>query len=206
MDRVIDYYFSPNSPWTYLGHARFAAYLQHYRATVRVKPADLAQVFEVSGGLPLGKRAAQRRSYRLIELARYGKHLNVPIHVEPKFFPVDPTKAALRIVGAVLEQGNEAAMRLTEAIGRAVWQEERDIADDAVLDAIASENGFDADVLRAVAAEDAARATYAANTAEAIEMEVFGAPTYIPRFGPAKDERFWGQDRLDFLERAIAGA
>ena len=55
----VDYYFTPQSPWTYLGHARFADIARRAGAEVRVRPVDLGAVFPVSGGLPLGKRAPQ---------------------------------------------------------------------------------------------------------------------------------------------------
>jgi len=57
MGRTVDYYFSPTSPWTYLGHARFAEMAQRHGAVIRVKPADLSKIFPISGGLPLAKRA-----------------------------------------------------------------------------------------------------------------------------------------------------
>ncbi len=84
--------------------------------------------------------------------------------------------------------------RLSNAILRAVWAEERNIADAETLAAIAGENGLDGDVLLA----EAVAGEYAADTAEAIERGVFGAPTYIHAGG-----LYWGQDRLDFLERAL---
>jgi 2-hydroxychromene-2-carboxylate isomerase len=86
-----------------------------------------------------------------------------------------------------------------------VWAEGRDIADPATIAAIAVENGLDANRLDAAAATPATQARIDANTEEAIVAEVFGAPTYVPRFGTARDQRFWGQDRLDQLSSAIAG-
>ena len=87
VSRTIDYYFTPQSPWTYLGHARFAAIAQAAGATVRVRPIDFGAVFPVSGGLPLGKRAPQRQAYRLVDLARFSRHLDMPLNPKPKFFP-----------------------------------------------------------------------------------------------------------------------
>ena len=71
MSRTVDYYLAPQSPWTYLGHARLVAMAQAAAADVRVLPVDLGRVFPVSGGLPLGKRAPQRQAYRLLELRRF---------------------------------------------------------------------------------------------------------------------------------------
>ena len=87
MSQTIDYFLVPNSPWTYLGHERFAALAARAGAEVRFKPMDLAQVFPVSGGLPLGQRAPQRQAYRLMELKRFSESLDMPLTIHPAFFP-----------------------------------------------------------------------------------------------------------------------
>ncbi|HSU23153.1 MAG TPA: DsbA family protein, partial [Variovorax sp.] len=107
---TVDYYFTPQSPWTYLGHARFADIARRAGAEVRVRPVDLGAVFPVSGGLPLGKRAPQRQAYRLVEMARFSRHLDLPINPQPKFFPVAGDDASRLIIAADLHDGTEAAM------------------------------------------------------------------------------------------------
>ena len=129
MTRSIDYYFTPQSPWTYLGHARFAALAKAAGATVRVRPIDFGAVFPVSGGLPLGKRAPQRQAYRLVDLARFSRHLDIPLNPKPKFFPVAGDDAAKLIIAVDLHDGTDAAMKLCGAVFAAVWVQERNIAD-----------------------------------------------------------------------------
>lgn len=190
MNMQIDYYFTPTSPWSYLGHTRFVELAKRHGAAVAVKPVDYGQIFPQSGGLPLAKRAPQRQAYRLMELARWKAFLGVPLTLQPKFFPADPTQAACLISAA------PEAVRLALAgdFMRAVWAEERNIADAATVAEIAARHGIaDAPALAAQG-----RALYDANTAEALARQVFGAPTYVYR-----DELFWGQDRLDFLARAL---
>ena len=203
MDRVIDYFFAPQSPWTYLGHQRFAEIAARCGAQVCVKPVDIGRVFAVSGGLPLAQRPRQRQSYRLVDLARSAEHLGMPLNLHPKFFPVAGDAAARHIIATRQMHDDAAAMRLAGAVMRAVWVEERHIADEATLDAIASECGLDARALRDAGVSAPTAERYDANTEEAIASEVFGSPTYVPRFGTAKDQRFWGQDRLDLLLRAL---
>jgi len=198
MGRTIDYYFAANSPWTYLGHDRFVALANEHGAAIAVKPVNLGEVFPVSGGLPLPKRAPQRQAYRLVELKRWAEFLGKPINFQPKFFPVDGNPAALWILAAA-EAGTPQALALYGAIGRALWEEERDIADPATLAAIASACGFDARALAARAQDADMSARYSALTQEAIAAGVFGAPTYV-----LDGELFWGQDRLDFLARKLA--
>jgi len=189
--KSIDYYFSPVSPWTYLGHARVAELSVRFGAAINAKPVDYGVIFPVSGGLPLGKRAPQRQAYRLVDLARWKAHLGLPLTLQPKFFPVDGTIAAHLICGA----GDSKRMALAGDLLAAVWVREENIADAATLTAIALRHGLD-DATRAI---EAGKAIYEANTQEALARNVFGAPTYVYR-----DEMFWGQDRLDFLERALA--
>jgi 2-hydroxychromene-2-carboxylate isomerase len=190
MTKKIDYYFSPVSPWTYLGHERFAQIAQRHGATVAVKPVDYGVIFPQSGGLPLGKRAPQRQAYRLQELARWRDFLGVPLNVHPKFFPADPTQAACLICAA--PEGKR--MAVAGDFMRAVWAEEKNIADAAVAAEIAARHG----IANAADAVAKGKAVYEANTQEAVARQVFGAPTYVYR-----DELFWGQDRLDFLDRAM---
>lgn len=200
MSKTIDYYFPPQSPWAYLGHARFAALAESSGSTVRVLPADFGKVFAVSGGLPLGKRAPQRQAYRLVELRRFADHLQMPIHVQPRVFPVQGDDAARLIVAVDLSDGAAAAMRLTGAVLSAVWSEQRDIADPAVLAQLLMENTLDPARL-AQSRTDTVQQRYEANTQAAIDAGVFGAPSYC-----VDGEIFWGQDRLDFLQRRLAAS
>lgn len=199
MGKTVDYYFSPISPWSYLGHARFDEMAKRHGAVVNVKPADLGKVFPVSGGLPLPKRAPQRQAYRMLELKRFRDHLKVPLTLEPKFFPVPGDLAAQFIVAAGRAGGSDAAMRLAGAVLRACWAEERNVSDAETLNAICKEQGMNAGELAAAAQTDAVKAEYAGYTQEAIDRKVFGAPSYV-----IDGELFWGQDRLDFVERALS--
>jgi len=195
--KTIDYYFAPQSPWTYLGHSRFAAIAAAAGATVRVRPIDLGSVFPVSGGLPLGKRAPQRQAYRLVDLARCSRHLGLPLNTKPKFFPVASDDAARIIIAVDMHDGTEAAMRMCAAVFAAVWVQERNIGDPKVLDSLVVECGLSPK--RAEQSQSqAVQERYEAYTQEAIDIQVFGAPSYV-----IDGEIFWGQDRLDFVERAL---
>jgi 2-hydroxychromene-2-carboxylate isomerase len=182
--KTIDYYMTPASPWTYLGHTRFAEIVKKHGAAVNVKPVDFGVIFPQSGGLPLPKRAPQRQAYRLLELKRWKEHLGVPLVVQPKNFPVDAGPAAALICAAT----EDKRMALAGDLLAALWRDERSIADPAVLEELGTRHG--------VTRGDPAR--YQAFTQEAMARGVFGAPSYLYR-----DEIFWGQDRLDFLDRAL---
>jgi carboxymethylenebutenolidase len=197
MPTTIDYYFAAQSPWTYLGHARFVRLAQDAGATVRVLPADFGQVFPVSGGLPLAKRAPQRQAYRLVELRRFSDWLGMPMNVRPKFFPVQPDAAAKLIIAVEQADGGAAALDIAGRVFGACWEQQRDIADAATLATLLAEAGLPA--VRLVESQQAAAAErYAVNTAAAIAAGVFGAPSFV-----IDGEVFWGQDRLDFVGRRL---
>lgn len=198
MTATIDYYFAPQSPWSYLGHQRFADLAARSSATVRVLPTDLSKVFPASGGLPLGQRAPQRQAYRLVELKRFSEHLKVPMNIKPKFFPVAGDDACRLILAVEQADGSAAAMTLTGAVMRAVWAEERNIADAATLAELLAEQQLDAGRL-AESKSPAVQQRYEAIAQQAIDAAVFGAPSYV-----IEGEIFWGQDRLDFVEAKLA--
>jgi 2-hydroxychromene-2-carboxylate isomerase len=199
MGHAVDYYFAPQSPWAYLGHQRLVEIAARAGATVRVMPIDLGgKVFPISGGLPLGQRAPQRQAYRLVELQRFSEHLNAPLNLKPKFFPVGGDDAARLIIAADLAQGSAAAMQVAGAVLSACWAQERNIADDKVLAELLAEQGLPAALLEQSHSQ-AVQERYEAYTQAAIDAGVFGAPSYV-----VGGEIFWGQDRLDFVERALS--
>lgn len=194
---TVDYYLATVSPWAYLGHARFVAMTRAAGATVRVKPMDLGEIFPVTGGVPVAKRAPQRQAYRLLELQRFSEHLGVPLVPQPAHFPVNGQAAALLIIAADELAGADAALDLAGRVGAAIWTEQRNVADPALLQALLAEAGLPASLAER-AADPAIAARYAAYTAEALAGGVFGAPSYV-----IDGEVFWGQDRLDFVERRL---
>jgi len=196
MTKTIEHFFSMSSPWTFLGFARLLDMAKRHDATVIHKPVDLGQVFSVSGGLPLPKRSPQRQAYRLVELKRWRDFLGIPINLQPKFFPPAGWSAAGMVIAA--RARNVDCGKLAMKIMQGLWVEEKDIEGAETLKAIAAANGFDGAALLAAAKTEATKATYEKDTQEAKDRNVFGAPWYI-----YKDEPFWGQDRLEFLERAL---
>ncbi len=201
MSVSIDYYLAPQSPWTYLGHARLAAMASAAGAQIKVLPVDLGgKIFPVSGGLPLGQRAPQRQAYRLAELARYSEFLQLPLHIKPQFFPVAGDDAARLIIAVGLHDGAGAAMRITGAVLAACWAQQRNIASEATLSELLRECGLARQRIEQ-AHSQTVQEHYDANTQQAIAANVFGSPSYC-----VDGEIFWGQDRLDFLARRLGAA
>ena len=198
MSHVIDYYLAPQSPWTYLGHQRFADMARAAGASINVRPVDLGgKVFPVSGGLPLARRAPQRQAYRLVELKRFSAHLGLPLNLHPAYFPVAAGGAERLIIAVDQTEGTDAAMALTGALLRAVWAEERDISDERELASVLAACQLPPKRLDD-ARSQAVQSRFEADSQRAVEAGVFGAPTYV-----IDGEMFWGQDRLDFVQRRL---
>jgi carboxymethylenebutenolidase len=195
----IDYYASLNSPWTHLGAARIEALAAKHHATLRIYPVDFGTVFAGSGGLPLPKRAPQRQAYRLMELRRWRDFLNAPINIEPKHFPSSEALTAPCVIALRETQGDAPAIKLAHRVLKAVWQDELNPGDPATLAALITEIGLDADTVMKLGAEPRWTERRDADTKAALDRSVFGAPSYV-----IGDEIFWGQDRLDFVERKLA--
>jgi 2-hydroxychromene-2-carboxylate isomerase len=195
---TIDYYMTLTSPWTYLGSALLAEIAARNGATVNIKPCKFGPIFEQTGGLPLPKRSPQRRAYRMMELKRWREVRNIPINLEPRHVPCDDAEATRLVIAAKLQGRN--AHRLSLELGRALWEREETIADPATISLAAQRAGLDAAELRAGAPPDVELdALHEKYTKQAVTVGVFGAPSYVLPSG----EIFWGQDRLELLERAL---
>ncbi len=132
----------------------------------------------------------------MMELKRWREELGLPFNLEPRFFPVDDIPAKRMVAAADL--GGSAPEPLMTAFFKAVWEEERNIADPETMAGIATACGFDAEKLAAEAQRPEVTARMEADTAQAIEARVFGMPTW--KIG---EELFWGQDRLFFVEKRL---
>ena len=191
----IDYFLSLLSPFTYLAGLRLEEIAAKHGAEIVYHPTDIQAVFAETGGVPVPQRHHFRQQYRLQELKRLSGRANLPLTIQPKHWPTDAGPASCAVI-AVANQGGEAGP-LAHAFLRACWAEERDIADPEVIADVLSAHGHDAAALSG-AMQDA-RAEFDANKALAIENGVFGAPFYV-----VEGERFWGQDRLDYLDWHLA--
>ena len=196
MSKTVDYYHFLISPWSYLAIGRFNSLKDRTGITVNYLPIDVGQTFGNMGGVPPAKRHPSRQRFRMDELKRWSSYLNVPMNFTPAFFPADQTTAACMVYAA----SGEAAGTLSDAMLTAVWRDEKNIADEDTLVAIANECELDGAALLSAANDGAMKQKLMDVTKEAHDKDVFGSPTYI-----FNGELFWGQDRLDFLERALAG-
>ena len=196
MSRTVDYYFSFASPWSFLGHAHVLDVAKRHGATLRLFPVDPRAVFAESGGQPIAKRPVVRQRYRLAELQRWGVKRNIAFHTHPRFWPFDYVLADLVAVAAAHHGMADA---LVPRFYSGVWQREENLADPHVLFALLEELGLPARDLLEEAKGEETEAAYGANRVRALNAGVFGLPSYV-----LEGEVFWGQDRIDLLDDALA--
>ncbi|MEE9428125.1 MAG: 2-hydroxychromene-2-carboxylate isomerase [Paracoccaceae bacterium] len=194
----IDYYFATMSPFAYFANDGLEKVAQKHGATIAYKPLDLLALFSRTGGIAPAERHISRQEYRMQELVRNAKHAGLEINPKPAFLPVNPAPSSYAVIAAQSAGGGDVGL-LARTFLRAVWAEDRDIADDAVVRDCLEKSGFDpalSDSGMLAGAE-----TYSANLEEAVKRGVFGAPFYITD----TDQRFWGHDRLDYLDVHLSG-
>ena len=195
---AIQAFYGPSSPWAYMGAERLYALVDRWGCPLLLRPI---RVVEENGGIPLRTRPQPRQDYHAIELGRWSRRLDIPLNLVPKYYPCRTIEVAAGAMIAAQEAGQDARA-FSFAVQRALWAEDRDIADLNTLRELARATIGEAGaalVAKPLAAE--IRAIWEGNLAEAVRLGIFGTPTYVYR-----GELFWGQDRLEFLEQAILDA
>jgi 2-hydroxychromene-2-carboxylate isomerase len=195
--KKILYFYSVASPWSYLGIKRLKEISKKYSAQIIEKPIDLVgKVFVATGGTPVPQRHISRQNYRLLELKRWGEFLNIKINQKPKFFPPkDPHLPALFCLASI-DMGIN--MDFSSKVLEHLWVKENDISNIDILKLIADDLKISFEELSKLATSDKIKKIYEANTQEAINMNIFGVPSYV-----YNNEIFWGQDRLELLEYSL---
>ena len=193
----VDYFMSHGSPWTFLGHNRLNKIVKKFNVQLNMYPVNYGEIFPISGGLPVSKRPLQRQKIRLQELRRWAEFLNIDLIPEPKFFPSKSLLPSLLIIAAKIKKTNKD-FELASSIMNALWVKELNIDEENTLKNIMVNLELDSEDLLSFAKSQECESIFKEYTKIAIEKNVFGAPTFI-----IDDQIYWGQDRLDFIERHL---
>lgn len=195
---LIEYFYSAHSAFAYLGSRRLYEICAAYGVELVHKPFDLSPVVEAQGGLPFRARTQAHVDYFFgREIERWAELRDVPV------VPYRPTHhdadyaAANGMIAAVGASGPKVDA-LAHAVLQAHWRDDADLSDQSVLESIADAQGHHGRALLHQATSTAIKNLLARNTAEAMDKGVFGSPTYV-----VDGEPFYGQDRLELVERAL---
>ena len=197
MQKTIEYYYSARSIYAYFGAARIVALARRFGHRLLHLPVDLSRVVPAAGSQPFAERSATQRRYQFgREIERWSEYLAIPALVDPTHHYGDRALPSGFLIAAQ-DQGQDADT-LHHAVLQALWRDDRDIGDPAVLGAIARECGIDPAPLLAAALTPPTQAGFAAATEAAIAAGILGSPSYV-----VDGEMFYGQDRLMMVERAL---
>jgi 2-hydroxychromene-2-carboxylate isomerase len=196
MSRQVDYYFSFQSPWAYIGHKSFREVVKTYDLKVNHKPVVLVDLFSETGGLPLMKRHPVRQRYRMVELQRWRDKRGLKFHLQPAHWPFN-ARLADGVVIAAIEAGLDPDPLLRRAFA-AVWEDQLDLTDPATLARLADDAGLAGEQLVQRSQSDEIGAAYEQNRQDGLAADVFGSPGYV-----LDGEVFWGQDRIELLADAL---
>lgn len=194
MSKTVDLYYDYISPVSYMALERLGKICEKTGATINYKPIFLGGILKSSGNTsPIMVPA--KWAWMQKDLARYAEYYNIPYKMNPHF--IFNTINAMR--GAMWALSENRIEEYNQAMYTAAWAEGKDLSSAEVLTEVLNDAGFDAErVMDAMAQPENKQALIAASD-EAVARGVFGAPTMF-----VDDEIYFGQDRLEWVERALA--
>ena len=186
-------FYSLFSPWAHRDYPRLSDIAARHDAELVIRSI---KVITDNGGILLGTRPEPRKDYHALELDRWRKFLGNKLNLKPKHYPTENKPTAFIVIAA--KQAGLDAIMLTRAFQTALWADECDIYDLDTRLAICAEQGFDGSALHDASLKPGVEAEWEKNWEDARELGIFGTPNYV-----YKKEIFWGQDRLEFLDRRM---
>ena len=193
MSNSIDFYFDFYSPYGYLASLRIDEIAARHGCKVNWKPFMLGATFSITGHQPLTS-TPMMSEYALLDIKRSARLQSANFQM-----PVDFPKAALSCSRAfyyLVDEQPQAAVALAKAIYRAIFGEGRDGTDVDLIAELARGLGIDTESLVPALQDQSIKDRLKAETQAAIDRGVFGSPFIF-----VGDEPFWGNDRLDQLDR-----
>ncbi|RAK61061.1 2-hydroxychromene-2-carboxylate isomerase [Phenylobacterium hankyongense] len=194
MTRHVEFLFDVGSPTSYLAHKRLPAVLRRTGAEAAYLPILLGGVFKATGNASPASIPAKGR-WMDADLARFAAREGIGFVRNP-YFPINTLHLMRGATGLI---GDPRFMTYVDAVFDAMWRQPRNLGDPAEVASVLAPLGIGADEFRALVERDAVKARLKAATEAAVARGVFGAPTFF-----VGGEMFFGQDRLDFVEAALA--
>ena len=182
------------SPWAYLGSQRFYALKKKYNFKIIHNPLDHRKLFSITGGVPLAKRSKQRKEYRIMELERWKEILETPLNINPKYFP--PSDIIIPSCMILALENEESQNHLAQKFLEYVWVKDKDLGNKLHIIEACKECNLEAEELFNSYIKFVEK--FESLAEKAADINVFGSPSYV-----IDSEVFWGQDRLELLERKL---
>lgn len=186
MSTKVEFFYDYISLYSYLADSQLASL---DGAEIVYRPMLLGAVMEATGNRAPGIVEAKEK-YLHVDAERWAQRYSMPFNWNP-LFPQN-TANALRLALVAEKRGVFEVVH--QPLFNAMWAEEKDLGDDNVVAEIAAKVSITIDDIKNPAIKEELRA----NTSEAVERGVFGAPTFF-----IADEMFFGNDRFEFIKEAI---
>ena len=196
MSKQVEFFFDVGSPYTYLAYHQLPKIAEARQAEIVWRPILLGGVFQATGNHSPVEVPAKGKNL-LVDLQRWARQYGVAMQMNPHF-PIN-TLALMRGAVAMQMQGPDELQRYLAAIFGAMFEQPRNLNLPTEIGAVLQQAGFDPAAFLAAINEQAVKDKLKSDTAEAVERGVFGAPTFF-----VGDEMYWGQDRLHFVDQALA--
>jgi 2-hydroxychromene-2-carboxylate isomerase len=196
VSKKVEFYFDFGSPTAYLAFTQLPAIAARHGADIAWRPVLLGGIFKSVGNrspvevIPKGR-------YMLEDLGRFAKRYGVPLRFNP-YFPIN-TLPLMRGAAAFQMYEPSRFPEYARAMFHALWVEEKNMGDPAVVAQTMTGNGFSAEQIGTWTNDPAVKQKLIDDTNAAVERGLFGAPTMF-----VSGAMFFGQDRLDFVEEALA--
>jgi 2-hydroxychromene-2-carboxylate isomerase len=196
MAKFFEFFFDYTSPTAYLAWPVALGVEARTGAEMRLRPMFLGGVMQGSGNKPPGTVPAKAK-YMNRDLQRCAAHIGVQVYMNPAF-PLN-TLGVLRATTGMTEKAEQR--RFIDMMFKAAWGQPDpvNLGDMGAVSELCAANGFDAAAIGALAADPANKEALKVTTDEALARGVFGAPSFF-----VGDDLFFGHDRLDYVERALA--
>ena len=190
---TIDVYFDFRSPYAYFASHRIRRGVSHAGIAFVWRPVAIDVLLNLQAGREafapyIDPLSAAKRAHLIADVRRLACYYDLPLR-PPR--PRRPNSIPALCLAALLAEHQRA--NFVSGVFDALWQEQQDIADAAVLARCLTEAGGPADAL-AGAFKATERAELAGRTADAYARGVFGVPSFV-----CDGEIFFGNDRLDLL-------
>lgn len=197
----VDFFYDFSCPYAYLAHTQIEALCARAGAELVWRPMLLGGVFKAVGTVqvPFAAMTAEKARHNACDMMRWADHFDVPLTLPP----THPNRTVLAL-RATLAAGAEIP-RASKALFAAYWVLGRDVAQPAVVREALDGAGLDGEALLARAEDPAIKEALRIRTEEAVAHGVFGAPAFVVTAPGVAGDLFWGQDRLDFVEKSLGG-
>jgi len=199
MTKKIEFIFDFGSPNAYLAWHAIQPLLARTGAKLDIKPCLLGGIFKLTGNQAPWMSYANvkgKLDYERLEMTRF-----ITLHGLTKFKmnPHFPVNTLLLMRGAIAAKALGVLEVYVEAGLTAMWEDGMNMSNPDVFGTVMTNAGLDGAALYAATQDAAIKVKLAENTDTAVARGVFGIPTFF-----VDDEMFFGKDRLDQVEAAIA--